>query len=132
MTEIRDLFLLLPFLLTGGALVAYSTVMRLFSVYRVYAFVAFSPFLLAGIALLLLGPAVVAVVRRSERPVDWTPGAPTDVAEGAASPTVGAIPPDPYGNPVGPEGSVRRAGSRLRVRRCDRCRHPARRLFAGE
>ena len=72
--KIRDLSLLLPFLLTGGALVAYSTVMSLSSVYRVYAFVAFSPFLIAGIALLLLGPAVVAVVRRSERPVDWTPG----------------------------------------------------------
>ena len=67
MTKIRDLFLLLPFVLTGGALVAYSLVMSLFSVYRVYAFVAFSPSLLAGIALLLLGPAVVAVVRRSER-----------------------------------------------------------------
>ncbi len=73
MTKIRDLLLLLPFLLTGGALVAYSTVMSLFSVYRVYAFVALSPFLLAGISLLLLGPAVVAVVRRSEGPVDWTP-----------------------------------------------------------
>ena len=48
--------------------------MGLFSVYRVYAFVALSPFLLAGISLLLLGPAVVAVVRRSEGPVDWPPG----------------------------------------------------------
>jgi len=74
MKKIRDLSLLLPFLLTGGALVAYGAVMSLSSVYRVYAFVAFSPFLIAGIALLLLGPAVVAVVRRSERPVDWTPG----------------------------------------------------------
>ena len=74
MIQIRDLFLLLPFLLTGGALVAYSTVMSLFSVYRVYAFVAFSPFLLVGIALLLLGPAVVAVVSRFEKPVDRTPG----------------------------------------------------------
>ena len=64
--------MLLPFLLTGGALVAYSLLMTLLAVYRVYAFVALSPFLLAGISLLLLGPAVVAVVRRSERPVDRT------------------------------------------------------------
>ncbi len=55
-------------------MVAYSTVMSLFSVYRVYAFVAFSPFLLAWIALLLLGPAVVAVVRRSEEVAGGTPG----------------------------------------------------------
>ena len=74
MTKIRDLFLLLPFVLTGGALVAYSTAMSLFSVYRVYAFVAFSPSLLAGIALLLLGPAVVAVVRRSEKTTGSTSG----------------------------------------------------------
>ena len=51
----------------------YSTVMSLFSVYRVYAFVAFSPFLLAGISLLLLGPAVVAVVRRSEKAAGGSP-----------------------------------------------------------
>ena len=74
MTKIRDLFLLLPFVLTGGALAAYSAVMSLFSVYRVYAFVAFSPSLLAGIALLLLGPAVVAVVRRSEKTTGSTSG----------------------------------------------------------
>jgi len=67
MTKVRDLFLLLPFVLTGGALVAYGSVMTLFSVYRVYALVAFSPLLLAGAALLFLGPAVVAVVHRSER-----------------------------------------------------------------
>jgi hypothetical protein len=67
MTKVRDLFLLLPFVLTGGALVAYGSVMTLFSVYRVYALVAFSPLLLAGAALLFLGPAVVAVVRRSEK-----------------------------------------------------------------
>jgi hypothetical protein len=67
MTTIRDLFLLLPFVLTGGALVAYGSVMTLFAVYRVYALVAFSPLLLAGAALLFLGPAAVAVVRRSER-----------------------------------------------------------------
>ncbi len=67
MTKIRDLFLLLPFILTGGALVAYGSVMTLFSVYRVFALVAFSPLLLAGAALLSLGPAVVAVVRRSEK-----------------------------------------------------------------
>jgi hypothetical protein len=67
MSRVRDLFLLLPFLLTGGALVAYSLLMRMFAVYRVYAFVALSPFLPAGISLLLLGPAVVAVVRRFEK-----------------------------------------------------------------
>ena len=60
----------------------YSTVMSLFSVYRVYAFVAFSPFLLSGISLLLLGPAVGAVVRRSEGPVEWPPGVPAAVSEG--------------------------------------------------
>jgi len=65
MTKIRDLFLLLPFVLTGGALVAYGLVMSLLAVYRVDALVAFSPLLLAGTGLLLLGPAVVAVVRRS-------------------------------------------------------------------
>ncbi len=48
--------------------------MTLFAVYRVYAFVALSPFLLAGISLLLLGPAVVAVVRRSEEVAGGTPG----------------------------------------------------------
>jgi hypothetical protein len=74
MSRVRDLFLLLPFLLTGGALVTYSLLITLLAIYRVYAFVAFSPFLLAGISLLLLGPAVVAVVRRSEGPVDWPPG----------------------------------------------------------
>lgn len=40
--------------MTGGALVAYGLVM-------------FSPFLLAGTALLLLGPVVVAVAHRFER-----------------------------------------------------------------
>lgn len=65
MTKIRDLFLLLPFVLTGGVLVAYSLVMSLFAVHRVDSFAAFSPFLLAGTALLFLGPAVVVVVRRS-------------------------------------------------------------------
>ena len=74
MTTIRGLFLLLPFVLTGGALVAYGPVMTLFAVYRVYALVAFSPLLLTGAALLFLGPAVAAVVRRSEKSVDWTPG----------------------------------------------------------
>jgi hypothetical protein len=72
MSRVWDLFLLLPFLLTGGALVAYSLLMTLFAVYRVYAFVALSPFLLAGISLLLLGPAVVAVVRRSEQAAGGT------------------------------------------------------------
>ena len=67
MSRVRDLFLLPPSLLTGGALVAYSLLITLFAVYRVYALVAFSPLLLAGAALLFLGPAVVAVVRRSER-----------------------------------------------------------------
>ena len=65
MAKIRDLFLLMPFVLTGGVLVAYSLAMSLFAVYRVYALVAFLPLLLAGTALLFLGPAVVAVVRRS-------------------------------------------------------------------
>ncbi len=71
MTTIRDLFLLLPFGLAGGALVAYGLVMSLFSVYRVDALVAFSPILVAGAALLFLGPVVVAVVRRSERGAGW-------------------------------------------------------------
>ena len=63
MKRIRDL-LLLPFMLKGGFLVAYCLVMSLFAIKRVYAFLAFSPFLLGGILLLCLGPAVV-VVRRS-------------------------------------------------------------------
>ncbi len=65
-TKVRDLFLLLPFLLTGGALVAYGAVMVVFSVYRTYALLAFSPLLAVGGALLVLGPIAVAVVRRSE------------------------------------------------------------------
>jgi hypothetical protein len=73
MSRVRDLFLLLPFLLTGGALVTYSLLITLLAIYRVYAFVAFSPFLLAGISLLLLGPAVVAVVRRSEKAAGGSP-----------------------------------------------------------
>ncbi len=73
MSRVRDLFLLLPFLLTGGALVAYSLLITLLAIYRVYAFVALSPFLLAGISLLLLGPAVVAVVRRSEKAAGGSP-----------------------------------------------------------
>jgi hypothetical protein len=43
MSRVRDLPLLLPFLLTGGVLVVYSLLMTLFAVYRVYAFVALSP-----------------------------------------------------------------------------------------
>jgi hypothetical protein len=46
--------------LTGGALIAYGLVM-------------FSPFLLAGTALLLLGPVVVAVVHWSEKTASGTP-----------------------------------------------------------
>ncbi len=38
---------------------AYGLVMSLFAVYRVDTLVAFSPLLLAGSGLLLLGPAVV-------------------------------------------------------------------------
>ena len=74
MAKVRDLFLLLPFVLTRGALVAYGSVMTLFAVYRVYALVAFSPLLLAGAALLFLGPTVVAAVRRSEKTAGSTSG----------------------------------------------------------
>lgn len=59
MTKVRDLFLLLPFTLMGGSLAAYSLVMSLFAMDRVYAFLAFSSFLVAGTLLLCLGPAVV-------------------------------------------------------------------------
>ncbi len=49
----------------GGSLLAYSLVMSLFAIDRAYAFLAFPPFLMGGILLLCLGPAVVVVVRWS-------------------------------------------------------------------
>ncbi|MDQ3636822.1 MAG: hypothetical protein M3426_02335 [Actinomycetota bacterium] len=55
----------LPFVLTGGVLVVFSPMMILFAPNRVYAFVSFLPFLVAGILLLCLGPVVVAAARRS-------------------------------------------------------------------
>jgi hypothetical protein len=118
----------------------------------------FSPFLLAGTALLLLGPVVVAVVHRSERGASGTAeradGWPVRgmryrthertqlrpdpdhsrvaPAFGLLVPTVGEITPDADGNPVGPEGPVRRLRPRLGVpRRGSRRRHPARCLLAG-
>ncbi len=54
----------LPFVLTGGVLVVFS-LMILFAPNRVYAFVSFLPFLVAGILLLCLGPVVAAAARRS-------------------------------------------------------------------
>jgi hypothetical protein len=59
------LSVLLPFALTGGVLVAYSLTMTLFALDRAYAFVSFSPFLVAGILLLCLSPVVVTAARRS-------------------------------------------------------------------
>ena len=55
----------LPFVLTGGVLVVFSLMMILFAPNRVYAFVSFLPFLVAGILLLCLGPVVAAAARRS-------------------------------------------------------------------
>ena len=66
MSSVRDALVLLPFMSTGGTLVAYSLVMMSVAIDRAHALVGFSPFLVMGVLLIGFGMLTVVVVRRSE------------------------------------------------------------------
>ena len=66
---IRTFFVVTPAFVLGTALFAYGFVMAYYSLYRVLGFIAFSPFMLAGGALICLALATNIALRRADRTV---------------------------------------------------------------
>ncbi len=82
MSRVRDFFVLLPSVLTVGALATYGLTMILVSLYRVCAVVSLVPFLLAG-------PCHCASVLSWS---SWSAGpTPTDSVSSAAIPSRGCV-----------------------------------------